>query len=605
MKKPLRFLTLALLPLLTGTSLRAQTFSTTQYGHIADNSTTLIPLVVSGLPNTIDSTFGLCSICVNIVHTYDGDLDIKIYAPNGDSVLLSNNQGGAGDNYAGTCFAENGSASVLNSVPPFSGTIIPEGDINHLNGGINPNGTWWIAVEDQAPQDTGHIDMFSLTFCNNPPATPPGPCGIGSGISCQCPDGTQDCDLLPDMIASSDIIQNQHTETPGLLTLSNATPNIGWGPMEIHSSNSCWCDTVSVPCSTSLCPNGNPPTQKLLQRIYHKNGNTITYRDTLTHGTMSYHPSHGHVHINNWAWFTLRTATSNPDATTWPIVRSGSKVSFCLINLGDCTNDYGYCRDSLGNVLTMANVPNAPFGVVSGCGLDQGIYTGMLDIYDQNLPDMYIDLNGVCNGNYYIVSITDPDNNFLESKEYNNWVAAPLTLSMQSQPIGSGFNVSQNGTSVLLTNNNTDLTGFTWDFGDGSPVDTTNNPATHVYTTPGTYTITLTQENPCGTYTSTQVITISGIGESPDFNQLTLKAQPNPSAGNTTISYLLPESDNVTLELYNMLGDRVKVIDAGRRGSGWHKVDLDLTDSNLSNGQYFVRLSTTNRVSTLRLALVR
>lgn len=148
-------------------------------------------------------------------------------------------------------------------------------------------------------------------MCKSPSDPPPslGPCSMANGMGCFCPDSSQLCDLFPDMIASADIITAQHTETPGLITLSNATPNIGWGPMEIHGSNNCWCDTVSVPCNTSICPNGNPPTQQLIQTLYRKNGSVITSFDTLTPGTMSYHPSHGHVHVNDWSVFTLRKKT--------------------------------------------------------------------------------------------------------------------------------------------------------------------------------------------------------------------------------------------------------------------------------------------------------
>ena len=126
---------------------------------------------------------------------------------------------------------------------------------------------------------------------------------------CHCPDGTEDCDLLPDMTASALIISQQHTETPGLITLSNATPNIGWGPMEIHGSNSCWCDTVNVPCNTVTCPDGSFPKQKLNQTIYHKNGNVITQplaRDLA--GTFA---------IGAFGYITTGSIGGSPFGDTW------------------------------------------------------------------------------------------------------------------------------------------------------------------------------------------------------------------------------------------------------------------------------------------------
>jgi PKD repeat protein len=585
--------------------LSAQTFTSTTQALILDNTWCSIPITVSGLPTSMDTAFGLCTVCVNLTHTWDSDLDLFLVTPNGDSIALSNNHGGSGDNYTGTCFNMSATNSIITGTPPFTGMFLPEMSLNNLNNLTNPNGVWHFNVKDEAPNDTGHIIDCSITFCANPPADPPsfaGPCAVNNGAGCQCPDGTQDCDLLPDMIASADIIANQHTETPGMITLSNATPNIGWGPMEIHGSNNCWCDTVSVPCSTTLCPNNQPPTQQLIQRIYHKNGNTITYRDTLTPGTMSYHPTHGHIHVNNWAEFTLRTQdTTQASPLNWPIIATGSKVSFCLINLGDCTGDYGYCHDTLGNIITMADIPNAPFGLVSGCGLDQGIYTGNLDIYSQSLPDMYIDLTNVCNGNYFIVSQTDPDNNFIETNDNNNYVVVPITLTQQHIPITSSFNVSSiSFLSATFSNNNTDLTSFIWDFGDGN-TDTIQNPVIHTYATPGTYTVTLTQTNACGTYTTSQVITITGIDQVGNFSSQLLKAYPNPSNGSTTVSYQMPESGEMQLEIFNLLGERIAVLENGKQAEGWHDVKIDFAAMGLDANCYFIRLTTQNHLSTMRI----
>jgi len=585
----------------------AQTFTGSGPVSIQDNQTSWITVTVTGLASSIDTSFGLCQVCVDITHTYDGDLDIYLVSPANDSIILSNNQGGQGNNYTNTCFIMSASNSIVAGAAPYTGSYRPENSLNTFNDGQNPNGLWRVCVRDEAPADVGTINSVSINFCSNPPPDPivTGPCAINNGAGCLCPDGTQDCDLLPDMLASADIIAQQHAESPGLFELSNATPNVGWGPMEIHSSGSCWCDTVNVPCSTSLCPNGQPPKEKLLQRIYHKNNGTITWHDTLTPGTMSYHPTHGHVHVDNWAWFSLRQATSNPDATTWPVIASGSKVSFCLINLGDCTSDYGYCRDMQGNVITMADVPNSPFGVVSGCGADQGIYTGMLDIYSIGLPDMYIDLTGVCNGNYYIVSITDPDNNFIETNDSNNWVAVPVTLTQQQAAPSAAFNFTPFGMSYAFSaNTSSNVTSFEWDFGDGS-TDTLNNPTIHNFSTPGTYTVTFTINGPCGTFTTTQIISVTGVEESADFAKSALTAYPNPANGSTMISYLVPENGKVQLELYNLLGERVASLYNGEQAEGKYSLPIDFAALGLRDGNYVVRLVTDRYNAALRVTCAR
>ncbi len=49
---------------------------------------------------------------------------------------------------------------------------------------------------------------------------------------------------------------------------------------------------------------------------------------------------------------------------------------------------------------------------------------------------------------------------------------------------------------------------YNWDFGDGSPTSSDANPC-HTYTTPGTYTVTLTASNPCGSSVTTQQICVT------------------------------------------------------------------------------------------------
>ncbi len=589
----------------------AQTFTNSTGGAIVDNSEVCFPLIVSGLPTVIDTNFGVSQVCVNLTHTYDGDIDIKLKAPDGTVIVLSNNNGGSGDNYTNTCFAMNGANGIITSgAPPFTGSFIPNNDINGVNNNQDPNGTWYVCVADEVPSDQGNVISFSITFANNPPqgsggGTPTGPCSTSNGLACQCPDGVStNCDLLPDMTASAQIIAAQHTETPGLLTLSNATPNIGWGPMEIHGSNSCWCDTVSVACSTPICPDGSYPKQKLKQTIYHKNNGVITSYDTLTTGMMSYHPTHGHIHVDNWAEFTLRTATSNPDATTWPIVSAGTKMSFCLINLGDCTSDYGYCRDgNAGPIMTMADIPNSPFGMVSGCGTDQGIYVGNLDIYSQGMAGMSIDLTGVCNGDYYIVSITDPDNDFVESDETNNWCATPITLTQQIPGPVASFTYSVSGSNVQFSNPPSVNYTYQWFFGDGS--NSTNQNPSHLYTAAGMYNVTMIVTGPCGSDTTTQIINITSVGiDESAATQMGFTIYPNPVSETSVVNYFLSEDSSVELELYNSIGQKIHSVSKGNQTKGFYEFNYNIKNLNLENGIYILQLKTASRKASIRITRI-
>jgi len=412
---------------------KAQTFSWNGTQYIFDNQSDTVPIVVSGLPSVIDNNYGIAHICFDITHTYKSDLLIKIIAPDGSVDTLLDNVGGSADNFLGTCVGMDGTA-FSNGAAPFGGLFIPISNISLLNNGQNPNGIWKLVVVDQATTDTGSVHRASIEFTNNPPVGSQGggsttPTGEYNCSTCTCADASPACDLLPDMTSSFKEINMNHNETPGFLYISNATPNIGAGPIEIYGIDSCFCGTTYVPCGTT-CPDGSDIKHVIKQRIYQKLAgvDSLGYYDRVA-GMMTFHAGHGHLHVDNWASYTLRTATSNPDATTWPIVGTGTKMSFCLINLGTCGGNVGECQDMNGNPIT--TLPNQNLGFHTGCSLTQGIYVGNYDVYSISLNDP-IPLNNVCNGLYYVVSITDPNNDFLESDETNNWVAVPINLTQQS-----------------------------------------------------------------------------------------------------------------------------------------------------------------------------
>jgi hypothetical protein len=585
----------------------AQTFSWSGNTAIPANSTPLdIPVVVSGMPSVIDMSFGLALTCIDITHTYDGDLDIKLISPVGTQVTLTSGVGGPGHNYTQTCFKEDGgNGAIINGVAPFTGAYIPIGDLNQCNNSQDPNGTWILRITDTFQfSDTGSVHSFIITFANNPPPTagsPTVPCSF-----CVCPGGGATCDLLPDMINSAQTILQQLQESPGSLSVGIATPNIGYGPMEIYGADTCFCDSVIVPCTTTNCPNNGILKHRVMQRIYHRQNNSpdLTYWDRPA-GTMSYHPTHGHIHVDEWTSFSIRTSNGNPDATTWPIIALGTKQSFCLVNLGDCQSSPGACVDNGQTILT---VPNEGFGVVSGCGLQQGIYPGMMDVYGLGLNDP-IDLTGVCNGNYYMVAITDPNNYFLESNENNNWVAVPITLTMQTTQPTADFTINQGGSQIAC--NGTGIipgTTFQWNFGDGT-YDNVNNPVIHNYSANGTYTVSLNIINTtCGAFLSTSqqvTVTTVSIAENQTINQYFLSAKPNPAKGETEINYYTTQSENVKLDLFTSTGQKIKNLINEYETAGNHSYHLNFTDLNLTNGIYYVRMVSDEKSSTIRLANIK
>ena len=90
----------------------------------------------------------------NLTHTFDGDLDIFLVAPNGTRVELSTDNGGTGDNFVNTVFDDQAATSITVGTPPYTGSFKPEGLLSTLNG-IPANGTWTLEITDDATTDVG------------------------------------------------------------------------------------------------------------------------------------------------------------------------------------------------------------------------------------------------------------------------------------------------------------------------------------------------------------------------------------------------------------------------------------------------------------------
>lgn len=139
-------------------------------GAIKDDlTTTTFTCEVSGLPSSINAvSFGLEQVCLNIAHTWDSDLIIKLQSPSGKIVTLIEGAGGDSDNFENTCLNGNEKNDIFNGWGPFSGTYRPSGDLGTLNDGSNPNGVWSLIIFDSYPEDPGILNGWQIQFGVNP-----------------------------------------------------------------------------------------------------------------------------------------------------------------------------------------------------------------------------------------------------------------------------------------------------------------------------------------------------------------------------------------------------------------------------------------------------
>ena len=94
----------------------SQVFTNQNIDQISSNST------LNSVINVQEEFIINCevSVCLDITHTFNSDLDISLQSPSGISIELSSDNGSSFDNYIGTCFNMNASELISNSFSPFN-----------------------------------------------------------------------------------------------------------------------------------------------------------------------------------------------------------------------------------------------------------------------------------------------------------------------------------------------------------------------------------------------------------------------------------------------------------------------------------------------------
>lgn len=108
------------------------------------------------------------NVFIGLNHTYEGDLEISLIAPNNEAVVIFDNvELVAGDNLI-TVFDDNADSSLINNrYTGFGPRIKPSNNMNSVFGGDNPSGKWRLRINDAAAADTGRLYGWGIQFNNS------------------------------------------------------------------------------------------------------------------------------------------------------------------------------------------------------------------------------------------------------------------------------------------------------------------------------------------------------------------------------------------------------------------------------------------------------
>jgi PKD repeat protein len=170
-----------------------------------------------------------------------------------------------------------------------------------------------------------------------------------------------------------------------------------------------------------------------------------------------------------------------------------------------------------------------------------------------------------------------------------------ISFNVERDPIAL-FGFTQNNLQVDFSDLSINRpTSWTWDFGDGNS-STQQNPI-HTYTATGTFQVTHTATNNCGTATRTQTVLVTNVGLDEATGIKAMSLFPNPGKGNFTLSIDLSAGNQTSISVTDLSGKLI-LSEERQLKSGENQVVLDLTC--VAQGIYMVKVKTESGERSLR-----
>jgi PKD repeat protein len=146
---------------------------------------------------------------------------------------------------------------------------------------------------------------------------------------------------------------------------------------------------------------------------------------------------------------------------------------------------------------------------------------------------------------------------------------------------------------------------YSWNFGDGN--SSTDYEPSHIYSTDGTYTVTLTvtTANGCESVSSRQVVVKGNSIHWLSENSIDFDVFPNPFNEFVNATFEVKNHGRVTIEVYNEVGQLVSIPVNETLNEGKYQYSLFESTSELRSGIYLVKMISKEQIAVKRIILQR
>lgn len=474
------------------------------------------PTVTSTVTIPISGTITDVNILnLDIPHTWVNDLTITLTSPDGTTVTLID-QICNGENNFDISLDDAGTAHASIPCPPADGnTYQPDSPLSVFDG-EDPAGTWTLTVTDNANQDGGSIEGWTLEICADPPCTDAGTPSLSLAANPICPGASTTLTVSGSLNDAT--AWEVYTATNGggtnLGSTTSALSVSATGATTFYVRGEGGC-TFPGPEST-ITLNGVDSTDPTIACP----SNALVVADNLCNVSLADYTGSATANddcdasptVTQWpAAATILSGHGTVQTVTLTATDASSNSSSCsfTVTLDDDTPPNAICQnrtvtlDGSGTITVPAsNINNLS---TDNCGIAS--YTLSPSTFDcSDIGPQTVTL-----------TVTDAAGN-------SDNCTATVTVNANSSDIASFDNASQsfcqNETSAALAISGTGSTGGSY---SSTPSGLSINPSTGVVnfnaSSLNTYTVTYTTSGPCGLTTSTSLSVTSSDDASFSYGQ--------------------------------------------------------------------------------------